>query len=334
MKTRHALLVLVLLAWPAMLVIAQDSQPAPADDDSAAMQQQFDRGIENMIGQLNKQYELDEQQQGPVRDMVQQHAKAFLERNRDQLVDVMQRGRAMQQYMRQSGGSLDAVPADIQKDMAERALTMMDAMQTSLSAFEEDFKAVLTPEQQEKLAENQKKMQIGMAMGRARLKLMAAQPTDEDTATLAPERPAPDANAGSTDNAPAAGAAAAPRQARQARARAVGADWDAYVQDFIRRYHLDEMQKVQALDILKRYKGKAQELAATSQPASQPAAPRSGPISLDEFRSRLSTAGAQRRPMTDLFEQMKAELERIPTAVQKEMARQPSSQPSGAKPQE
>ena len=109
----------------------------------------------------------------------------------------------------------------------------------------------------------------------------------------------------------------------EARGQAAGprvGDWEAYVRDFIQKHRLDEVQKLQAMDLLTKYKAVAAAAAktpATSQPASRP---QREDGSMKAFRSRLESIRLRREQGRKQFEQLKAELEKIPTPVQRKLA--------------
>jgi hypothetical protein len=125
--------------------------------------------------------------------------------------------------------------------------------------------------------------------------------------------------------------------------------WERYLQSFIRRYRLDEVQKVQATDLLKEFKAKAERLpGAATQPAQRDASlaattlpaegqPASGtttqPGSPGRFRQRLAELTEQRRAVSDLFEAFKVELEKIPTPVQRKLAEEESPGPEAPGPE-
>ena len=83
--------------------------------------------------------------------------------------------------------------------------------------------------------------------------------------------------------------------------------------------------------MLAKYKAKAEELAKQSDasPASQPASqPASGPANLSraDFDGRLEVLRQRRKPFQDIFEQLKAELDKIPTPAQRQLAEEAAAQ--------
>jgi len=98
---------------------------------------------------------------------------------------------------------------------------------------------------------------------------------------------------------------------------------------------------IQAMDLLEEYRGKAEQLArrprsrpasaTTSRPATRPTTapasrptsrPAGGRLSAGEFRRRIDRVKKRRRSRHELFEQLKAELDRIPTRVQRKLSSQ------------
>lgn len=73
------------------------------------------------------------------------------------------------------------------------------------------------------------------------------------------------------------------------------------------------------MDLLAKYKAKA--VAAAKRPTTQPASrPGREDSSLKAFRRRLESIRLRREKDRKLFEQLKAELDKIPTPVQRKLA--------------
>ena len=105
--------------------------------------------------------------------------------------------------------------------------------------------------------------------------------------------------------------------------------WDTYVQEFIRKYRLDEAQSDAALSILRECKQRARDyrnskekeflmVSQRLQEARQPGQ------SMDVRKKKLEVfeklEKTLNQPILDLFEELKTRLDRIPTDAQKERA--------------
>jgi len=311
---------LAALAWGgAQLRTAAFGQAASAGQDVAAeqtydektakqftqFQEEMRKGLDRAVEQIVKRYELDDDQAQAVRKLAQGRAEAFFKENALPMFDLRQRIQDVAQYVRQANGDWQSLPEDIRKDLYDRVMPMVDAGQKQLSAFSDDVleNVELTDAQRQKIQAEKKRMEWGFRMARLQARAMAGLPAEPGQ-----DEAGSDA-AGPGGNGARRGLGMGPRPLSGTAA------WDAYVKDFIERYHLDEVQKLQANDILKKYKQRAEQLNASpaSQPASQPTR------TAEEFRVRLAKLAEQRKPMADLFEQLKAELDKIPTAVQKQL---------------
>lgn len=279
------------------------TQPAPIVDEEAARQynrfrDEFDRGMERTVTAITQRYGLQPEQTQAARRLVDESAGAFLREHGQTVFDLFQRMRALRGFMREERMRWDEIPQEIKQDLAERALPMIDAVQKQLGGFSEDFGKLLDPSQQERLERDRERMETGFRMARLQARIMSGRGVVGDIpAGRRPEttRPAP-ANVVATylDR------------------------WERYAERFIREHRLDEIQKLRVMDLLKQYKAKARGLAGKRPgPAStQPAAKGSA----EAFRRRLDVLRAERRPVRALFEQFKAELDKIPSPVQRKLA--------------
>jgi hypothetical protein len=212
------------------------------------------------------------------------------------------------------------VPEETRKQMSEKGLALIDLFQKQATEFADELRPTLRPEQQQKLDEDRANIEKQMERGREQMRAIATgqMPGQASAAPVA----------GQADAAPAAPAATAgPAAKAQAFTGGPGNpdNWENYVRMFIAAHKLDEVQKVQAMDILKKYQEKAKALPP-SEPVAAPAAGASQPAA-EEIARRMA---AQGKPFVALFGQMKAELDQIPTPVQKQLAGEGStSAPSG-----
>lgn len=305
----------------AAAVVGQETPPdaepdETVDEQTAKQYDQFRQGMSKQVDRFVERqaarYKLREAQKKNARALANKHGELFLKRQGRQVFDLMQRGRALQQLMRDSGVSWQELPLDLKRDLAGRALRLLDGVSKELGDFSSAFAKDLDPEQRKMLEADRRKMEFGFRMARFQMKLMSGQakpedrptPPDEGEPVEGPDRP--DGRRGRDGRRRPPVQAAGPR---------VG-EWEAYVLDFIQKHRLDEVQKLQAMDLLTKYK-----TAAAKRPASLPASrPAGDDGSMKAFRGRLESIRLRRGRGRKLFEQLKAELEKIPTPVQRKLA--------------
>lgn len=315
--------VLFAAAWPAL---AQEQAEDQSVDEATAkayeqLKEQAQKGVERIAKGLNDRYQLTDDQQQKVKDLVKSHVDLFIKDNGRQLVEMMQRQKAMMEFVHDNGLSQNDIPDDIKQDLGRRALELMDTAQKHMESFGDDVEQELTDEQKEKFTEDRKGLRALMKFQKIQVRSMAGLPAEDGEKTPASgpaKRPASEPAGGGTS-----GGGAAPKPS----AVAVNVDaWEAFVKRFIDRYKLDEVQKVQAMDLLTKYKDQAEKLRQQpdSQPASQPSTLPAGGGDMDAFRNRLAATARQRKPYADLFEQLKAELDKIPTPSQRQLADGPT----------
>lgn len=302
--------------------LGQESQPAAPAAANGPTYEQFQAAVsrfpEMTVGQLAAKYSLDDQQRQAALEMLQRRAQKFLEDNGPTLFEMVKQGQEISRQMMQSGGKMSDVPEETRKQMSEKGLALIDLFQKQATEFADELRPTLRPEQQQKLDEDRANIEKQMERGREQMRAIAA----GQMPGLAPAAPGP------ADAAPGAPAAtAAPAAKVQAFTGGPGNpdNWESYVRMFIAAHKLDEVQKVQAMDILKKYQEKAKALPP-SEPVAAPAAGATQPAA-EEIARRMA---ARSKPFVALFGQMKAELDQIPTPVQKQLAGEGStSAPSG-----
>ena len=294
------------------------AEPEIVDEETAKEYNEFrermEKGAGRMADVIAERYKLRDAQKANVKILVADHADAFIERNAGKMFDLMQRGKAMWELMQETEMSLSDVPLDIRRELGGAALELMDDVQVELNGFIEKFKKELDADQKATLAKELMRMRWGMQMARFQVKVMSGDADPEDA-------PAP------PDGEDAPGQGERRRGATSVRGPRLS-NWDYYVKTFIRRHRLDEVQKRKALALLAEYKTKVERLP-TSQPTSQPmkiaatgptSRPEAQPRSMKEFRSRIDEIRSSRKGITDIFTQLKAELDKIPTPAQRKLA--------------
>jgi hypothetical protein len=207
------------------------------------------------------------------------------------------------------------MPLDVKRDLAGRALRLIDAVAKELGDFSSAFADGLDPEQKKILATDRRRMEFGFRMARFQMRLASGWAKPEDR----PKPPAEDERGAGPDRPEGR----RPRdRRRRPPARPAGPrldHWERYVRDFIQQHRLDAIQRLQAMDLLAKYKAKA--VAAAKPPTTQPTSrPGGEDSSLKAFRRRLESIRLRREKDRKLFEQLKAELEKIPTPVQRKLA--------------
>lgn len=305
----------VVLALPAGL----RGQPPPAgaatvDEETADKYNDFcdqvSERFERAAAELTSRYGLDEDQQETVREMIAQSREAFLRQHGREAFDLFQRGRAVGQYMRQEKVGWQELPADIREDLVAGVLPLLDVFVKQATGLADALAQVLDDKQREQLSGDRRRMESQFQFARASLQAMSGR---------APFPPGgrPGATTGQARTQPAGRAfAAQPTD-----------EWERYVREFVRRHRLDEVQKLRALDLLKKYRALANEplrrqaeTQPATRPASQPTTRPAGGEALGGLRRRLAGLRKQRLLLRELFEQLKAELDKIPTAAQRQLA--------------
>ncbi len=309
----------VVLAPMASLAAGPEAErpEAPVDEQTARQYNEFrQRAMSHtprLLEGITKRYGLDADQQGEAGEIIAEMAEAFLARHGRGLFDVYQRGRAVGEFLREEGMTLEELPLEVKQDLADRAVVLLEATQKAMLQFTDRLAGSLNADQRAILAGERLKMMGGFAMALARARTFGGRP-----AAGAPSGP-------STRPAP-------PRRPGGRRPRGLLDKWERYVRRFIARYRLDEIQKLRAMDLLAEYKARLKEMprprppAATTRPATQPG---KRIASVEALRRRLEDVHRQRQPIRDLFEKLKGELDRIPTPVQRRLAEERKPPASG-----
>jgi hypothetical protein len=277
-----------------------------------------------------KRYGLDEQQAAGVRELASQLTEAFLKENGPRALDLVERMQAVARFMREGQVSWQEVPEDIKQDLGERALPLLDALQRDLRRFSDGLAKSLDPEQQELLEQDRRQMEGAFGLVRAQALALTGRPPEEG--------PVPPG----TEGQPAGEGPPRPGQPGGTGPGAVRAGVpsdqpERYVLRFIQRYRLDEVQKLRAMDLLAEYKAKAEKLSlsaatlpAATQPLQPPPATAPTSQSAEDLRRRLGQLQQRRRAIGELFEQLKRQLDAIPTPVQRQLAGEEPTLPAGS----
>ncbi len=292
------------------------------DERTAQAYEQFRqrvlRRFQRAAERMEKRYELDDRQRQLLRQVLRRSAQRFLRRHGREAFALMARGRALGELLRQERVGWEELPEEVKRDLAERALPLLGWMERESAAIADSLADELDQQQRRRLAEDRARMAGQLRAARLRVEVLAGRAPPPGAEVVQPKAPA---------------SRPGRRRARHARPRGLDR-WEAYVRQFIRRHRLDEVQKLQAMELLAKYKAKARVLsrAAASRPASRPAtgpasravssaASRPGArLSMADFRRRLEELRRRRRLLRELFERLKAELDKIPTPVQRQLA--------------
>ena len=308
---RHIPLLVMMPAMAAGLWASTPPAEPTVDEETAKafneFRQQVDKHVERMATRISRRYKLRDEQQEWAHRLISKSAEAFFEDHGQRVFDLAQRGKALREFVKEDHLGWDEVPPDIKQDLAERALPLIDAAEKRMAVFAKSFGESLDPEQQRQFERDQKAMKLGMKVARVRVRMMAGR------APLGRDDSVPPGSSGRGERREAV------RTPPAGLARSSMDRWETYVNWFVEQYRLDEVQKLRAMDLLSKYKAKAARLArkAERQPATQPSRTDQ---SMQGFRRRLERLRKRRRPVRELFQQLKAELEKIPTAVQRKLA--------------
>ena len=116
--------------------------------------------------------------------------------------------------------------------------------------------------------------------------------------------------------------------------------WDSYVQEFIRRFELDDAQSEAALSVLRECKSRARAYRqsrekdfAQAGERLQQARSAGQPPEVQKAKIRIWTQIEKglNKPIVELFQELKDRLERIPTDAQKERERRKAGRPAKTK---
>jgi len=282
-----------------------DREAPPTVDEKTA--REYDGFRQRLLGQVRKltaqavkRYKLRDDQKQVVERLADRHLEQFLRNHGLEMFALDQRLRALGRLLREENISWQEVPGDVKRDLAEVAMPMIDAAQKELEGLAEGFAKVLAPHQMDQLERERERMKLAFRMARLQARIMSGQ--------AAPGGAAPAGGHG-------------PRT-RPSRPPAAGGDrWERYVKWFVERHRLDEVQKLRAMDLLREYRARAEKLPGES--GSAPTSrPRPKQRSVESFRRRLAGLRQHHRSVNALFEQLKAELEKIPTPVQRKLGAQ------------
>ncbi len=264
-----------------------------------------------IVEQMTKRFKLDVDKQAENRVLVREHADEFLAPNGPKMYELFKRGRALRKLMVEEQIGWEDLPPKIKQDMFRRGIELMEVGQKRLRNLADDVSETLDDDQFDQYEADRRKFETRFSQGLAAAKLMAAG-----------TRPPADRAGGREDPK-------APPRARRSGDKYRLGRWERYVKRFIELHRLDEVQKLRAMDLLTEYKGKLAGLrrrqaeqrkasaaaTATTQPTTQPAV-----ASTEEFQTGLERVRKSRGGAGGLFEQLKAELDKIPTPVQRKLA--------------
>ena len=140
----------------AAAVVGQETPPdakpdETVDEQTAKQHDQFRQGMSKQVDRfferLAVRYKLREAQKKNARALVDKHGELFLKSHGREIFDLMQRGRALQQLTRESGITWQEVPLDLKRDLAGRALRLLDGVSKELGDFSSAFAEDLDPDE-------------------------------------------------------------------------------------------------------------------------------------------------------------------------------------------
>ena len=321
------------LVCAAALAQSESATTAPADPNVPVdaeygqaynqFRDEIDKHLPDLVRELTRRYELSDQQAQQVTQKLQDRVNDFMKDNGQQVFDLVQKGRALGEYMRQNNMRFQDVDADVVQDLARQVLPLFEAYTKQAQTFADDVATDLDGRQKALLARDRQQVEITMRVVRSQVRQFAGVADKSDEATVA-----------AIGFGGRRGATSGPADE--------AARWKLYVDTFCHDYALDAVQQQRANTILAGYLVKleaARKAAATSQPATAPAnreaavaatqpaiaagqpttRPASG-LRPADFRTRLE----QSKPPVakELFDQMVKELNAIPTEPHAAFAQQ------------
>jgi hypothetical protein len=263
-------------------------------------------------------YELDDPQRAQVRGEVVEQWSGFLNENRSVIQPLA--NEFIEMRMTLEPPSKEQVQA-----WAERVLPVFEKTRDQFRGTQDEFRKVLRPMQRAKFEVDALQMGVGMAIAEQKLKEWKRGDFDKDVfwEPLPAERRArrEEHRRRRTEPDPTAVAESPKTPVDQIAAELDS--WEKYVADFVQLFHLDEGQRTAALSCLSELRERAiahrerrrEEIARLEYRIQNNTATSDAP--LDDLKKQLRELYG---PIDDMFKELQARLEQIPTADQRAAA--------------
>ncbi len=325
----------------------------------------IDRVLDRITEEIAEQYELDEDQVEKTRALLKKRVPLFLDENRAEIQTLMN-----QFFEVQLAGEPPA-PEEV-AGWSKRVLPLMEKLENLATQVADEMRSYMSEEQVLRLEGEMAAFQAGLNLARGKLQVWAGGGYDPQTEWVydraerrrrereerrrleqemqaareevlgAPQDPAESGNgtsaaAGSSigDGQPAA-ARGGPVRAPATQPAAAKDEWEQYVEDFTRRYELNEAQRQEAQRILRaRQKDRDEYLRRKAGQLEQVAARMRSAAGEAERQRASAEAERLNAPVKRMFQQLKDQLGRLPTRAQREAAARralesaPATRPAG-----
>jgi hypothetical protein len=264
---------------------------------------------------LGTQFQLSEEQRKQVGEDVVQRWTRFLKENRGDLQPLLNEFVEMRMELRPP-------PKERVRDWSKKAVPVFEKVRRQLDEGAADFRKVLQPGQEIKFEAENLKFRAGLLFAERRLKQWQSGDFDEND-FWEPTRAERRKRRVAREERAEANADARPQPApKEDPITEEVKAWEAYVQEFVKQYHLDESQKTTALSCLTELKDRAMSHRDLRRDDIAKLEERIGTHSgtdseLADLRIRLTELYG---PVDEMFQELKRRLEAIPTDAQRETA--------------
>jgi hypothetical protein len=309
----------------------------------------IDRVLDRITEEIAEQYELDEEQMEKTRALLKERVPLFLDENRAEIQTLMN-----QFFEVQLAGEPPA-PEEV-AGWSKRVLPLVEKLENLATQVADQMRSYLSEEQVLRLEGEMAAFQAGLNLARGKLQVWADGGYDPQTEWVydraerrrrereerrrleqemqaarqevlgEPRDPAGTGNgtsgaAGSTGDGQTTAARSSPPVAPATQPAAAKDEWELYVEDFTRRYELNEAQRQEAQRILRaRQKDRDEYLRRKAGQLEQVAARMRSAASEAERQKASADAERLNAPVKRMFQQLKDQLGRLPTRAQREAA--------------
>jgi hypothetical protein len=331
-KPRWALLVclgLLVSAAPAQDRYADDEDP-PSGEAKAANEgiwftpRQMELFMHRIADDMAERYEFDEDQLYLTRELLKEHVVTFMTENRGEIQPLL--NRFIEAQMEDEAPAVEYVA-----DWAQRALPLIHKFGDVVDNFSEDVREYMTEDQAIVLEGELAAFRAGWGMITNKVAVWSDGGYDAETewsrGARRREREREDHQRAHAEMEAAREEAVA--QAREGRtanpSRASGSTrkdpWTRYVDEFVQRYHFNDEQSERAYRVLESQMRKRDNYLERKLPEMDRIEKRLKEAETDEQREKVQAQLAKlNEPVDRMFQQLKDELQKLPTRAQRKMA--------------
>lgn len=338
--TISLLLVAAFLLTPVALGQAQPNGPGKTQtspEQLKKLSEKLDRTIDQYVTWLTQIYQMTPDQQQQVRQQLGEVKKEHLKYG-DQAAAQMQPLQQELRYYIEKARKGEPVDKEMVKDLQGRLQAVIEKAPMTFNNVVVQTEKLLPKEQVEAGRERQKEFKERMKEFQDRQKRLAAPPVPSEIDALKPylelghptdtvaKLPPPQAAPDKTSEA-ATPKASTPAPTRPIVVAPMPLDaWGKYVEEFIGKYNLDSKQAGQSQGILSELRKRADEYRLVHK------LDYGAVEQIKDAPLRSEEVGRLDKPIQEMFEELRARLDKIPTDPQRKLAEAagPASQPSKA----